>query len=306
MRPVSIDAKALRPRVLLLASRYDLACDYVVAHLRRKSVSYLRLNTEDLSDLVVDLDPVRRDLTIAAGDRVYFLTPESLFSVLFRRPVFMRDYGDDRRSIGQRFSVIQWSAFVRNLMLFEEARWINSPSATYRAEHKALQLSVAARLGFAVPDTRITNAPHPKSLGDRCGCVAVKGLDTVLLRTAGDELFGFTTFESPENLPSHSWRSAPATIQQALTKKLDIRVTVVGKHVFAAAITADGLPIVGDWRERKQSANFSRFPLPSETADKCRALVEALGLMFGAIDLALCEGQYYFLEINPTDRKSVV
>ncbi len=32
----------------------------------------------------------------------------------------------------------------------------------------------------------------------------------------------------------------------------------------------------------------------------CRALVRALNLRFGAIDLVRCDGKVWFLEINPT------
>ena len=35
------------PAVLILASRFDLSVDYMVAKLRTMSVEYLRLNTED-------------------------------------------------------------------------------------------------------------------------------------------------------------------------------------------------------------------------------------------------------------------
>lgn len=288
------------PEVLVLASRYDLTCDYVVTHLRRKSKLYLRLNSEDFSDYTVELDPIQRHLLLKLGAKRYCITPYCLQSVLFRRPVFLRDYGEDNRSTGERFSHIQWAAFIRNLMLFKEALWVNDPAATYKAEHKAVQLSVAACLGFSVPKTRVTNSPHPYLLGEKCDRVAIKGLDTVLLRSNGYEMFGFTTFESPEQLEPDSWRSAPAIVQAALINKLDIRVTVVGDRVFAAAITVGGNPVPDDWRMHKRHAQFREFDLPPETAGRCRALVGALGLVFGAIDLALCDGEYYFLEINPT------
>ena len=185
-------------------------------------------------------------------------------------------------------------------MIFHEALWVNDPTATYKAEHKAVQLSVAASKGFAVPETRVTNSPHPDLLGDAYDNVAVKGLDTVLLRAGGYEMFGFTTFESTEKLEPYAWRSAPATVQAALTNKLDIRVTVVGGRVFAAAITVEGKPICDDWRVHKSSVQFSRIDLPAEIAERCSAVVRQLGLVFGAIDLALCDNEYYFLEINPT------
>lgn len=288
------------PQVLLLASRYDLTCDFVVAQLRRRSISYLRLNTEDFSSSSVELDPVRRLLVVEQNYHKYFVTSQHLQSVLFRRPVYLRDYGEDSRSPEEQFSRTQWTTFVRNLMIFSEALWVNDPTATYKAEHKAVQLSVAASEGFTVPETRVTNSPHPYLLGEAYENVAVKGLDTVLLRDRGYEIFGFTTFESANKLQPDAWRSAPATFQAAVTNKLDIRVTVVGNRVFAAAITMAEKPICDDWRVHKSSVQFSRFDLPVEIEQRCCALVRRLGLVFGAIDLALCDSEYYFLEINPT------
>ncbi len=297
---MTVTPGSIEPQVLLLASRYDLTCDYVISQLRRRSVQYLRLNSEDLPDSTVELDPIRRRLEIDCGGKNYVVTPGCLRSVLFRRPVFLREYGDDHCSPVERFARLQWAAFMRNLMLFHEARWINDPVATYRAEHKAVQLSIAAHLGFAVPDTRVTNAPHLDLLGEGSRHVAVKGLDTILLRADGQELFGFTTFECSSALQPAAWRLAPATIQTALSNKLDIRVTVVEDRVFAASITANGQPISGDWRAQRANTQFSECNLPDETARRCRLLVRLLGLRFGGVDLALQDGEYYFLEVNPT------
>lgn len=300
MNETRVTVESVQPQVLVIASRYDLTCDYVVAGLRRRSISYLRLNSEDLSAAAIELDPIRRRLVIERAGRSYCVTPHGLRSVFFRRPVFLRDYGDDHRSSAEQFSRLQWAAFVRNLMLFNEARWFNDPAATYRAEHKAVQLSTAAQLGFAVPLTRITNSPHAHSFGDAYERVAVKGLDTVLLRADGHEMFGFTTFEATDKLEPGAWRAAPATIQAALMNKLDIRVTVIEDRVMSASITENGAPLNGDWRTRKSSVQFRKFDLPRETEERCQMLVKSLGLRFGGIDLALSDGEYYFLEVNPT------
>lgn len=291
---------ARHPEVLLLASRYDLTCDYVVSCLRSRSIEYLRLNSEDLSEAEVRLDPVRRHLDVSLAGLCFAVTPSTLKSVLFRRPVYLRDYGDDHRTPDERFSRLQWAAFMRNLLLFDDARWMNHPAATYEAEHKAVQLAVAARLGFDVPETCITNAPDATSVPGFPDLVAVKGLDTVLLRADGQEMFGFTTFERPNELESDAWRFAPGTFQQALRSKLDIRVTVVEERVFAASITAMGEGIVGDWRAHKEHVEYESYSLPVEVARLCAQLTRTLGLRFGAIDLALSDGRYYFLEINPT------
>ena len=294
------NTKKYYPRVLLLASRYDLTCDFVVAQLINQQTPYLRLNSEDLSSYDIDLDPINRNLNITRDNCSFSITPNTLKSVFFRRPVFLRDYGGSNTDPEDSFSRHQWAAFIRNLMLFDKAKWFNDPTATYRSEHKAVQLAVANDLGFAIPKTRITNCPHPTILGQAPGMVAVKGLDTVLVRSEKYEVFGFTTFEDTKNINPSDWRSAPATIQDRLTDKLDLRVTVVDSKVFTVSIKSGGKPIRDDWRTDKSNIEFSKYALPNSVADRCRKIVNVLGLRFGAIDLAYCGNKYYFLEINPT------
>ena len=68
-------------------------------------------------------------------------------------------------------------------MAFDSCQWMNHPAATYKAEHKAVQLATAKRVGFSVPRTAITNHASGISAaaqGDQT--VAIKGLDTVLVR----------------------------------------------------------------------------------------------------------------------------
>lgn len=286
-------------RVLLLASRYDLTTDLVVAQLLRSQIPYLRLNSEDLPEYVIDLDPVRRRLVIKLDTEAVTITPESLRSIYFRRPVFLRDPGIDLFP-EERFAREQWASLARNLMLFDEALWINSPVATYRAEHKAVQLATAVKVGFRVPETHVTNSPDTSFFPADCERVAIKGLDTVLVRAGTDELFGFTTFEGRGGLMSPAWRSAPATIQEALEGKLDIRATIIGEEVLAACVERNGEPIPGDWRLHKRDATFRRIELPRSIAHCCLELMKELGLVYGAIDLARCGDSYYFLEINPT------
>jgi len=290
-----------QPSVLVLGSRYDLSCDYVIAQLRRQSTPYLRLNSEDLPLLRLDLDPVHGILNVRRGHEAFRLTPRSVISVFYRRPVFLRDYGEPSRPPFERFQRFQWAVFMRSLMVLDSSQWVNHPSATYFAEHKAIQLRTASRIGFSVPETIITNSTaHLPSSICRDGKIVAKGLDTVLLRHGSTETFGFTHILERESVDEDDISAAPVLFQEPIHNKTDIRVTVVGREVVAASVTAGGLPIEGDWRRRKGDAEFAPHEMPPDTARMCADVVSELGLSFGAIDLALRDGEYYFLEINPT------
>ena len=225
-------------------------------------MDYFRLNTEDLPALSVTLDPVARSLEIRGNSSHWRFTPDTLRSVYFRRPVFLREFGK-ARTIAERFSLPQWAAFERSLMLFEEAFWVNALDATYCAESKALQLATASECGLSVPKT-YTQLVNKEVVSD--GAI-----------------------------------SAPAIYQEALGRKLDLRVTVVGEQVFTASIMdRAGDPISGDWRVQKDSLRFAASILPEDVKRKAIELTRRLGLSFGGIDLAAQDGEYYFIEINPT------
>jgi len=298
--PIS-SGDVLCPRVLILASRYDLTCDYVISSLHSLGVPYLRLNTEDLPLFDLRLDPVTPLLRGASRELTFEICGEQLAGVLFRQPTFLREASLSHRPAAEQFRRAQWAAFMRSLMVFDRCLWINHPVRTYEAEQKAIQLRLAAQIGFDVPRTSISNSPGPVEwVAGTNDWVAAKGLDTVLVREASEESFGYTNLLRPEDVRRYELRSAPLILQEGLREKLDLRVTVVGDAAWPASVTVHGEPIVGDWRLARSDAQFTCADLPPTIAERCVSLVRRLGLEFGAIDLALSQGRCYFLEINPT------
>ena len=185
-------------------------------------------------------------------------------------------------------------------MVFDCARWMNHPSATYRAENKAVQLGVASRVGFAIPPTIITNdSAIAGTVANEAGRVALKALDTFIISRENSETFGYTNQLDEGVVKASDLSTMPVIAQRSLDHKLDLRVTVVGDSVFTAAIRVEGKPVAGDWRLQKQR-EFSPHELPRSIERQCVALTRDLGLSFGAIDLALQDDCYLFLEINPT------
>ena len=287
-----------QPPILLLCSRYDFSVDYVVEQLRRKGVDYFRLNTEDLPVLSITLDPVARLLEVQDNESHWRFSPETLRSVYFRRPVFLREFGA-ARPLPERFSRPQWAAFERAMALFSDAHWVNAPSATYGAESKPFQLALASECGFSVPRTIVGNPVDASSRLDT-DIVALKSLDVVYIEDGATQTFAYTRILDGAAI-GPGGQSAPAIYQEALDPKLDLRVTVVGEQVFSASI-GDRMdePVSGDWRVQKETLSFRPYTLPQNIEQQCVTLTHRLGLSFGGIDLVLRDGRYYFIEINPT------
>ena len=94
-------------------------------------------------------------------------------------------------------------------------------------------------------------------------------------------------------------RVAPVIFQEYVPAGIDLRVTVVGSAIFAAAIAPAAGETRVDFRMRVGRSSMDSFVLPAEVAGQLRLLMERLGLVYGAIDLRISpQGDYFFLEVN--------
>lgn len=193
----------------------------------------------------------------------------------------------------------QWSSFIRNLIVFGKAKWINHPVSTYKAENKLYQLKCAKEIGLHVPQTYIGNVvPEYISLTNN---YVVKPLDTALFYTDTQELFTYSTMVNGQDLLDENINDAPIILQEYLENKLDLRVTVIGSKIYPVSITNNGQHIVGDWRKNpKKTLQYTETFLPQNVKDKILELMDKLKLVFGGIDLIISNNKYYFIEVNPT------
>ncbi|MDM7556186.1 ATP-grasp domain-containing protein [Xanthomonas fragariae] len=171
---------------------------------------------------------------------------------------------------------------------------------------KAFQLDTAAALGFLVPETLIsTHYDEVASFVRRVGKVAVKPFNPYFWHY-GDErtyrIASTTVLDGTAELESDQIEVCPAIYQRYIEKQYELRVTVIGSHIFAAKISrADGGSFV-DWRFGigGREAVVEAVRLGSSTEMRIRQLLATFDLKYGCLDLVVdpC-GDIYFLEINP-------
>ena len=289
----------MTPRVLILAGLYDFSADLVTVRLEAERVPYLRLNREQLTDYRIPLDPIAPTLVVRGPNGTCTLGHE-LRAIWFRQPVFLRNTPATPLAPAAQLERSQWSAFLRSLSVFREAAWMNSPAATYLAESKPYQLSVAHRCGFKIPQTLVSNdsACLQRTFLDS---LVIKSLDTVLLRDGDDCLFTYTTIRSASQFRDATVRAVPLLAQQELQNKTDLRITIIGDRAFPVRILSHRRGIAGDWRKLpKTDLEYEDARLSTRVVQCCHRLVETLGLNFGAIDLLETPNGIYFLEVNPT------
>ncbi len=289
--------QTIEPQVLIISNQFDFSTDYIVRGLISKKVPYCRINIDTLPDWSITYDLFQDPKFFAENKNKYLITSNSLKSIFFRAPTFLRSL---TKNINGQIDG-QWSAFYRSLLLFDDVKWVNSPIATYKAEHKLLQLTEAKKIGLHIPLTLASNNDSmvTKKFSNQ-NEVMLKSIDALMFRKKGAEAFCYSTPVKFSELNDSSIKSMPIFIQEYLHQKIDYRVTIVGEDVFSVKILYQGKGVSGDWRLRKDEIDFVPYQLPLEIKEKCIKLTRSLGLYFGAIDMVFAKGRFYFIEINPT------
>ncbi len=111
----------------------------------------------------------------------------------------------------------------------------------------------------------------------------------------------FTSQVLPEHLQASArLRHTAHYFQEAIAKDFELRITVVGKRVFAAAIYSQHAQEARiDFRQAYGELRYAIYQLPPAIEEACRRVVQAYGLAYGAIDMAVTPtGAYIFFEIN--------
>jgi len=282
---------------LIISDRLDFATDYVTTILEVARAGYLRINRDALSEYRIILDLSKECLIIGIDEDEYEISDSSLKSVYYRAPTFLRETFLSNNSIDVQLESSQWMAFVRNLCYFENARWMNNPINIFRCENKMLQLRIAKRNGFLIPETYVSN----RHLSYFSNEYIIKSIDTVVLKDDKGEAFFYTNIIDNDEISKYSINTAPIFFQEYLKNKLDIRITVIGKKIFPFGIySKDGSIIEDDWRKHKDDVVFKKIELPNDISNAVIKIMTEFDLNFAGIDLIKLNNKYYFLEINPT------
>jgi len=200
----------------------------------------------------------------------------------------------------QQFAFHEWAAVVGQAADRLSSRfWINRREAERLASNKVHQIAVAQRFGLKVPRTLFTNSAQVA--GDFLSSVGRCVIKTFLPYLSPDLRQCHARELSRARLDAlgGAFGQCPVIVQELVEPDHELRVTVVGRAVFAVRIDArrDRHP---DWRLESGDDIFSSVVLEAGVSDLLVALTAGLGLEFGCIDLIRGrDGGLYFLEINP-------
>jgi glutathione synthase/RimK-type ligase-like ATP-grasp enzyme len=184
------------------------------------------------------------------------------------------------------------------LCLALDVFWVNHPIRDQEAAHKVYQLKVAREVGLEIPVTLVTNDPD-----EARAFVQTHGPEATVYKafSATEQHWRESRLLKPEETQLlDNVRFAPVIFQEYIPARFDLRVTIVGKNIFAAAIYSQETSYRVDFRMEFDRSRVESFELPGEIVEPLYALMDRLGLVYGAIDMRLTpDGRFVFLEINP-------
>lgn len=288
--------------VLILSEDFDPTVDMVVDQLNSRGVPVLRIDTGWFPyRLSVDAELVDGRWIGALHTPHRHVALQDLRSVWYRRPTAFAF--PPTMSLEQRRHCAYEAKFgLAGVLWSLPVRWVNHP-ARQADLYKPTQLATAASdCGLTVPDTLITNRPdrvrrfvdaHPSG-------VVIKPLGFNSITKQGQQLLLYTHLLTEEDLAELAGVEHTLHMFQAyIHKQHEVRLTVVGDRMFAAAIHAGSEGAQVDFRGDYPSLCFEVIDTPGSVAGGVTAFMHRFGLTYGAFDFAVdAAGVWWLLECN--------
>lgn len=300
-------------RILIVTNSSDLHADKVCSLLAARGHPPFR----------IDLDAFPRDYQICQQWHPPRLLHEirhlpsgecldlnDVGAVWTRKPADFAFISEDLGTQELAYARLETEHALLGLLYNLKCYWISHPLALRSAMWKGEQLQRAMQMGFRVPASIVTNAPEQvrafreqiaggmvfKSMASaHLGSESVAAEDCLVHGLA-------TTLITDEMLDDlDAVRELPCHFQEYIPKLFELRVTVIGEHIFAAKIHSQDDPrTTVDSRDMSAEIRYEPYELPAEVRQRCLDFMASYGLQFSAFDLIVTPAQeYVFLENNP-------
>lgn len=246
-------------------------------------------------------------LVFGDGTRRVHLGPED--AVWYRRARYSAKLPPNMDKQLRNACMDESEALLRGILAAAPCFVLDSPELVKLCGHKPRQQQLARQVGLATPRTLMTGdvAEAQEFLA---GCAKQGGAIAKMLSAFAiygennEEQVVFTTALTEEHLSRlDGLRYCPMVFQERVEKRLELRITVIGTRIFAAAV--DSMRMSGaevDWRQRGVSLieSWTPYTLPDEIERSLHAYMNAIGMQYSAIDMIVePSGRHVFLEANP-------
>ena len=280
-----------------------------------RRIPFFRFNTEDLLtqyQIRLDVSAQSSSFTLVDAARNQAIHSDKVSGAYFRKPQppDITETFQDSDTAADNFNDQEIRELLRSTWrILPRSRWLNSPENLWSASNKIKQLNEAVKIGLSIPPTLVSTSSVDilHFIEDHRNNVIAKAVKNGFSTHEFDQTVIFTSVLDENDIDEicSSQTVTPMILQPKLHKEFDLRITIVGEHIFSVAIDSQKhAETETDWRtwEVTNSLDLSQyvFELPETIGAQCLELNRRLGLRFSCIDMVVSpEGDFTFLEVNP-------
>ncbi len=309
--------QAVRTRpILILTISYEPGTDPVIEQLNEWGVPWFRVNLDMIgmhttSSWLLEGGANYADITVSAYGHLLNLNEVGViwYRKHFRLAPNLRNAPEHIRNFVGR----EVEHYLRGIVASTLSKpWVNS--YFYSRVGKMRHLEIAVASGLQVPPTLVTNEPAKvREFVQRHSRVIVKPLSHPYVRDTDfhdreegePPLVCFADILESKDIEDESRvLVCPAIYQKYVDKSYELRITVVGRKIFAAAMYTQQVEEARiDWRRsgnKLLDVPHRTYDLPHELQTRVRLFMRRAGLRFACIDMIVTPANdFIFLEANP-------
>ncbi|MEC5395935.1 hypothetical protein [Bergeyella sp. RCAD1439] len=289
--------------ILIISRDGDTTTDLVIDWLLEYNLPFLRVNDDFYYNICMDFQDF-------SASTIYDIKISDISVIWFRKNTFLLNKSDQENIIKQLDkSIITFSNneivefrkyFFWKLSEIKSIKWLTNPNKI--TENKLIQMDVARSVGLRVPKTFVITRKKDllnftsNSVGIvkpivNCIHPVIDGKGVIMKTCIVDR----KTEDTPITFPI-------SLVQNLIEKLFEIRVFYIDNEFFATKVVEEENNEI-DHRVNiaMNKTRFENYLLPNDIKNKLRALFETFDLNCSSVDLLVDKnGDYYFLEINPT------
>lgn len=295
---------APKPTILILGSKKDANIKLLSRHLEKR---------DDCRHAILDYQSSAFSFEMtAAGEFTLVVEGMPIASpiAIFDRVLLLKrtEYYPSGEESEADFVADEYRALFNLVAELYGDKVVNSLNSR-RCLVKPYQQRAAARAGFLVPDTIISNTKSTlirfsDQMDDR---LIIKPLATGMLYpnspvgpTATAVLTNRISRKDLVSSSENDLEYSPSFLQREISKLYELRIVYVNKRIFAFRIESQAYErSETDWRRMSHKLGYSPFTLTNDIEDKISNFMNLVGFTFGSLDIVVDRSEnLWFLECN--------
>jgi len=185
---------------------------------------------------------------------------------------------------------------------------LNPISGRRASDNKFIQLLVAKRVGFSIPNSLFSNCPEDinsffenskKHISYKTHRPVAWNLESKDKKSIVAHQSYCSIIEDISVFSKCVLQDTSGIYQEYEQKDFEVRVFYFGQTSFGTRINSqNNLDTKVDWRKDQEDMDATTIDVPEEMARKCNDYLKAMDLTMGCFDFIVRDGDWIFLECN--------